>query len=139
MREVHAVVWAAHHTCVLLTLGDVLAGADGWEQVDHEGEDVAGEDEGDGPLEDGTHVFLVGTLALGTDAESDGQTDFNNGKGDLDEETGEKHAMLAAVGDDEAEVLGTDEDCADNVATTRYGRRRFAVSSSWVWGVGKSE
>ena len=40
-------------------LADALLGAHSWDQIDEEGEDVEGEDEGDGPFEDGGCVEIV--------------------------------------------------------------------------------
>lgn len=67
-------------------------GLDGGPQVDEEGEDVEGEDEGDHPLEDGGHVVV---LAEVVDGEGDGQRQFDQDKGELDPERDAQDAVLA--------------------------------------------
>lgn len=67
-------------------------GFDGGPQVDEEGEDVEGEDEGDDPLEDGGHVVV---LAEVVDGEGDGQRQLDQDKGELDPERDAQDAVLA--------------------------------------------
>lgn len=60
-----------------------LAGAHGRVEVNEEGEDVEGEDEGDQPLEDGGGVPVAGPVAAD---ESDGQDDFQDDEREFDPE-----------------------------------------------------
>jgi hypothetical protein len=69
-------------------------GADGGDEVDEEGEDVAGEDEGDGPLQHGGGVVAV--LEVGG-AEGDGEGDFEEDEGELDAEGDAEDAVLAEI------------------------------------------
>ena len=99
--------FGAHHGPVCGFLG----APGGGQQVDEEGEDVKGEDEGDDPFEDGANVLAAG----------EGRTDEDGGEGDLDEDEGElepkgeaQDAVLAEV-HAEALVLGADEDGTDDI------------------------
>lgn len=71
-----------------------LAGAHGRVQVDEEGEDVHGEDEGDEPLEDGGRVEVVREVA---GDEGDGEDDFDDNEGELNEEGEAEDAVFAVV------------------------------------------
>lgn len=64
------------------------------EEIDEEGEDVEGEDEGDGPFEDcrGVIVFFVAC-----DAEGDGEGDFEEDEGQFDPEGDSQDAVFAEV------------------------------------------
>ena len=64
----------------------------GGPQVDDEGEDVKGEDEGDDPLEVGGDVLVAGE---GQGGKGDGQDDLDEDEGELDPEGGAKDAVAA--------------------------------------------
>ena len=82
------------------------------QQVDEEGEDVKGEDEGDDPLEDGGDVLVYAERGGGED---DGEGGLDEDEGELEPEGEAQDAVLAEV-DAQALVLGADEDGADDVA-----------------------
>lgn len=65
---------------------------DGGDEVDEEGEDVKGEDEGDDPLKDGGDVAVVGE---GGGGEDDGEGELDEDKGELDPKGDAEGAVLA--------------------------------------------
>lgn len=68
--------WGFHLASLGLLKAEVpRLGEDGGDEVDEEGEDVEGEDEGYDPFEDGAHVFVVLVVA---GAEGDGEGDFDD-------------------------------------------------------------
>lgn len=60
-------------------------------QVEDEGEDVEGEDEGDDPFEDGGDVVL---LLPGAGGEGDGEAELGEDEEELDPEGDAEHAMF---------------------------------------------
>ena len=72
--------------------GGVGLGADGRVEVDGEGEDVEGEDEGDGPLDGGAGVVVLGP---GGCHEGDGEEELDDNEDELDPEGGAQDAVLA--------------------------------------------
>lgn len=105
-----------HHTSILLALGHMSARTNGRQQIHHEREDVPREHKGNDPLENRADVLLRPVVAFCADAEADGEADFDNDEAEFDEEACEQDAVLGAVEEAEAEVLGTDENGADDVA-----------------------
>lgn len=101
---------------MFLALGHVSARANRRQQIHHERENVPREHKGNDPLENGADVLLRPVVALCADAEADGEADFDNDEGEFDEEACEQDAVLGAVEEAKAEVLGADEDRADDVA-----------------------
>lgn len=95
-----------------LGVGVLLRAPSGRQQIDEEGEDVKGEDEGDDPLEDGRDVLFA---VKGGGGEDDGEDDLDDDEGQLQPEGEAQDAVLAEV-HAEALVLGADEDGADDVA-----------------------
>lgn len=67
-------------------------GADGGQQVEEEGHDVEGEDEGDDPLQHGGHV---GASRVVGDGEGDGQRELDEDEDQLDPEGCAQDAVLA--------------------------------------------
>lgn len=92
--------------------GAAVGGVARGPQVDDEGEDVEGEDEGDGPLEDGGVVEVVVQVAH---AEADGEAELDDDEDELDPEGDAQDAVLAVL-DAEALVLPADEDGGQQVA-----------------------
>lgn len=86
------------------------------QQIHHEREDVPREHKGNDPLENRANVLLRPVVALCVDAEADGEADFDDDEGEFYEEACEQDAVLGAVEKAQAEVLGADEDGADDVA-----------------------
>lgn len=78
----------------LLKAGTVVFRVDGGQQVDDEGEDVKGEDEGDDPFEDGGDVGVMGEGGAG---EGDGEDELDKDKGELYPEGGAEDAVLAVL------------------------------------------
>jgi hypothetical protein len=120
------------HLRGLQSLRDVVLRPYAGEQVDEEGKDVEGEDEGDEPLEDGGSVAVAGRVA---DAETDGHSDFDQDEGELDPEGDAEHAVVAVV-DPEALVLCADEDGGDDVAGTTLVECvsiEFIAGGRWGW------
>lgn len=107
-----------HHTSIFLALWHVSARANRWQQIHHERKDVPREHKSNDPLENGADVLLRPIVAPCADAEADGEADFDNDEDEFDEEACEQDAVLGAVEEAEAEVLGADEDRADDVADT---------------------
>jgi hypothetical protein len=66
----------------------------GGPQVDDEGEDVGGEDEGDDPLEDGSGVTLLDARA---DGEGDDEGEFEEDKAEFYVEGGAKDPVFSVV------------------------------------------
>lgn len=71
-----------------------VAGAHGGEEVDVEGEDVKGEDEGDGPLE---HGSCVGGLFEVAGCEGDGEDHLDDDEGELDPERDAEDSVVCIV------------------------------------------
>ena len=92
-------------------LGQVVLCADARQEVEEEGEDVEGEDEGNDPLEDGGDVLLGGEHGGGED---DGEDDLDEDEDEFDPEADAQDAVVAVV-HAQALVLGADEDGADHV------------------------
>jgi hypothetical protein len=65
--------------------------ADGRVQVNEEGDDVEGKDEGDDPLKDGGNVVVFGDAA---GDKGDGEAEFDDNKGKLDPERDSKDTVL---------------------------------------------
>lgn len=63
---VHLRLWVISLHLQYRLLADAVLGAHSRNEIDEEGEDVEGEDEGDGPFEDGSRVEIV-FLALYTE------------------------------------------------------------------------
>jgi hypothetical protein len=101
---------------MLLALGQVSARTNSRQQIHHEREDVPREHKGNDPLENRADVLLRPVVALCADAEADGKADLDDDEGEFDEEACEQDAVLGAVEEAQAEVLGADEDGADDVA-----------------------
>ena len=78
----------------MLTLARNLIAPHSRNKIDEEGEDVEGEDEGDGPFEDGRGVVFV--FCAG-DAEGDGERDFDDYEEEFGPEGGAEDAVLAEV------------------------------------------
>jgi len=96
----------------LLTEAHAVAlGHPGWPQVDDEGQDVEGEDEGNYPLEVGGDALLV---SEGEDAKGDDEGDLDEDESELQPERGSEDAVLA-VFDSETLILPADEDGTDQV------------------------
>lgn len=91
----------------------VVLGAGRWQEVDEEREDVEGEDERDGPLENSGDV--VGFLE-GADGKGDSETEFEEDEGELDPEGGAEDEVLAVL-DSQTLVLPADEDGRDDVSS----------------------
>lgn len=72
----------------------VVAGGHGRVEVDEEGEDVEGEDEGDGPLENRGRVVVA--QEVGRD-EGDGQDELDEDEGQLDPEGDAEDTVLAIL------------------------------------------
>lgn len=91
-------------------LADAVLGAHSRDKVDEEGEDVEGEDEGDGPFEDGGRIEII-FPALYTecwDWLADGaplslwgltycQSHLDDNKGELNPKRRPQHTMLAEI------------------------------------------
>lgn len=90
----------------------VVRATDAGQQVEQEGEDVEGEDEGDDPLEHGGDVPVAGPARA---READGQDDLDDDEGQLDPEADAEDAVGAVV-DAEALVLGAQEHGGQDVA-----------------------
>lgn len=71
-----------------------VLGGGGRVQVDVEGEDVGGEDEGDDPLEHGAGVVVAGE---GAGDEGDGQQYLDDDEGELNPEGEAQDAVLAVA------------------------------------------
>lgn len=69
----------------------------GGPQVDDEGKDVQGEDEGDDPFKHGGHVGVVG---VGGGCKDDGEDELDEDKGEFDPEGGAEDAMVAVFWED---------------------------------------
>ena len=82
------------------------------QQIDKEGQDVKGEDEGDDPFEYGSHILPA---VEGSDDEDDGEDYLDDDEDELEPEGEAQDAVLAEM-HAEALVLGADEDGADDVA-----------------------
>ena len=117
-RHVVRPVISVRHHAALLTLRHVVASADRGQQVDNEGEDVSGKDEGNDPFEDGTGILLRLVLASHADTEPDGEADFDDDEAELNDETGQQDAVLGPIEDTQSKVLGADQDGTDNVSNT---------------------
>lgn len=94
-RQAHLGLAAAVHPVVVVVVvapARVL-GRGGRVQVDVEGKDVAGEDEGDDPLQHGARVVVLGERA---GDEGDGEQDLDDDEGELEVE-GEAEDSLFAV------------------------------------------
>lgn len=96
--------------------GSLLAGvvppARGRDEIDEEGEDVEGEDEGYDPFEDGGDV--VDGFEIGGD-EDDGEDDFNQDEEELDPEGNAEVAVLAEM-NSQPLILSTGKDGRDDIA-----------------------
>lgn len=119
-RHVVRRIVSVEHHAALLPLGHVVASADRGQQVDNEGEDVSGEDEGNDPFEDGTGILLRLVVASHADTEPDGEADFDNDEAELDDEAGQQDAVLGAIEDTQSKVLGADQDGTDNISNTTH-------------------
>ena len=112
--------------------GAGVAGAHGGEEVDVEGEDVEGEDEGDGPLE---HGGGVGGLLEVAGGEGDGEDDLDDDEGELDVEGYAEDAVggIVCLRDDLLLVFAVVERvcvCGREVKGGRtYGRRVAGIPS----------
>ena len=82
------------------------------QQIDKEGQDVKGEDEGDDPFEYGSHILPA---VEGGDDEDDGEDYLDDDEDEFEPEGEAQDAVLAEM-HAEALVLGADEDGADDVA-----------------------
>lgn len=85
------------------------------QEIDDETPDVEDVDERDDPLEDGSFVDSV--VATFQDTKCDCEAAFHENEGELDPEADAEDAVFAEV-HAETLVLGADEDCGDDVATT---------------------
>lgn len=106
------------HREALLALRHVGASADGREKINEEGKYVSGEDKGNGPFQDGRGVFPGRVLALRAGHEGNGEGDFDNDKGQLDDEADQQDAMLRSVEDTQTVVLAAEENGTDDVSHT---------------------
>lgn len=82
------------------------------QQIDKEGQDVKGEDEGDDPFEYGSHILPA---VEGGDDEDDGEDYLDDDEDEFKPEGEAQDAVLAEM-HAEALVLGADKDGADDVA-----------------------
>lgn len=73
---------------VLLALWYVVAGPHGRQEIDNKGQNVAGEDESDSPLEHRAGILLGRDLATHADTETDRESNLDDNEGQLDKETG---------------------------------------------------
>jgi hypothetical protein len=76
------------HLHVLMALRQVAACPNRRQEIDHEGEDVAGEDKGNHPFENRTGVFLRCVIAARANTKANGKSNFDDDEGELDEEAG---------------------------------------------------
>lgn len=76
------------HLHVLVALRQVAACPNRRQEIDHEGEDVAGEDKGNYPFENCTGVFLGRVIAAHANTKANGKSNFDDDEGGLDEEAG---------------------------------------------------
>lgn len=76
----HIVVGLGHGGA-LFTLRDVPACAHRGQEVNHEGQNVPSEDEGDDPFDDGAGVLLCAIIAFHADGKGDGEGDFDDDEG----------------------------------------------------------
>jgi hypothetical protein len=67
---------------------------DGWPQVNREGPDVGGENEGDDPLKVGSNILVA---SRGQDAKGNDEEEFEEDEGELDPEGSPKHAISAVL------------------------------------------
>lgn len=94
-------------------LGHVALGAHARQEIEEEGEDVEGEDQGDQPFDDGGDV---GVFAKGGGGEDDGQEGLDDDEGQFHPEGDAEDAVVAVV-DAQPLVFGAQEDGRENVAT----------------------
>lgn len=80
-RQPHLRLAAAVHPVVVVVAAAHVLGRGGRVQVDVEGKDVTGEDEGDDPLQHGTRVVVLGE---GAGDEGDGEQDLDDDEDELE-------------------------------------------------------
>jgi len=81
-------------------------------QIQHERQNVKGEDQGDDPLDDSGNVLVVVPRC---GAEDDGKGDFDDDESQFDPEGETKDAMLAVV-NAQTLILGAKKDCTEDIA-----------------------
>jgi len=93
-------------------LGHVLFRAHRWPQIQHERQDVKGEDQGNDPLDDSGDILVV---MPGCGGKDDGKGDLDDDEYQFDPEGETKNAMLAVV-NAQTLVFGAKKDCTEDVA-----------------------
>lgn len=106
------------HLGALLALWQVCPSADRGQKIDDERKDVAGENKGDHPFEDGAGVLFCLAGATHANAETDGKAHLDNHEAELDKEAGQQDTVLRAIENAQSKILGANENGTDQVSDT---------------------